>query len=227
MGKTRLVRKARRLLKLLEQAYGRPRIGHDRERVPPLDELIGTILSQNTNDANSGRAYHHLVERFGDWQAVMNATARQVAAAIRVGGLADIKAPRIQHILRQLKAERGEMSLGFLARWPVAKARAYLCRFPGVGLKTASCVLLFSLGKPAFPVDTHVLRVSKRLGLLEKKTSMDQAHALLEALVPERDRFSMHINLIRHGRRICHARKPWCNRCLVHSLCDYYRALPR
>jgi len=220
-----LTGKARRVLGLLEREYGRPQPGRDRERVPPLDELIGTILSQNTNDANSGRAFASLSERFGSWQVVMEAPTRRVAAVIRVGGLGQIKAPRIQAVLRQLLAERGELSLDFLSRWPVERAREYLCRFPGVGLKTASCVLLFSLGKPAFPVDTHVLRVSKRLGLLDQRTTMDHAHAELEALVPDRDRFSMHINLIRHGRRICHARKPWCDRCVVRSVCDYYAQL--
>jgi len=225
MAQARLARKTRRVLVLLEQEYGRPRLGRDRKRVPPLDELIGTILSQNTNDANSGRAYANLTERFGTWQAVMEAPARRAAAAIRVGGLAKLKAPRIQRILRQLLAERGELSLDFLSRWPTAEAREYLCRFSGVGLKTASCVLLFSLGKPAFPADTHVLRVSKRLGLLDQRITMDQAHAALEALVPERDRLSMHLNLIRHGRRICHARKPWCDRCVVSSVCDYYAQL--
>jgi endonuclease-3 len=198
--------------------YGEPAL---KERRDPLSELVMTILSQNTNDTNSGRAYASLRQRFPSWQAVLAADGQDLAEAIRVGGLANVKAPRIQQILRRVRDERGALSLDFLDAMTVAEAREYLLTLPGVGPKTAACVLLFSLHKPALPVDTHVHRVSQRLGLTPLKTSAEKAHELLEALVPADLYYPFHLLLIEHGRSLCHARRPACGRCPVSTYCDY------
>lgn len=203
----------------LEREYGRPR----HRRGNPLDALIGTILSQNTTDVNSGVAFARLRDRFGSWGAVADADVRSIEAAIRPGGLSRMKAPRIKRILRQIREERGRLSLGFLARMTDDEAREYLLALDGVGLKTANVVLLFALGRQVFPVDTHVLRVSKRLELIEPKTSADRAHAELEALIPPERRHALHLNVIAHGRRVCKAARPRCDACVLArtALCPY------
>ena len=200
------------IMDALEPVYGRPRPmpGHD-----PLAELILTVLSQNTADTNSGRAFVQLMRRYPSWDAITNAPLDELVATIQSGGLAQQKAPRIQAILRAVAERSPDWDLSFLETMPLEEARAWLRALPGVGPKTAACVLLFSLGRPALPVDTHVERVSKRLGLIPAKATAEQAQALLEALVNPADYYPFHMLLIKHGRRICAARKPACDRCPI------------
>lgn len=189
------------------------------EQWPVLDELIAVILSQNTSDKNSGAAFEELKRRFPDWDAVRRAPVARVAAAIRVAGLADQKAPRIQHVLRRVLEEHGRLSLEFLHDLPVGEAIEYLSRFPGVGPKTVACVLLFACRKPVLPVDTHVHRVSQRLGLIGTNVDAAKAHELLASQVPERLVLDFHIQLIRHGRTVCTAARPACDRCVLVDRC--------
>ena len=205
--------------RLLEM-YGEPEW---RPHLDPVPELVSTILSQNTNDQNRDVAFERLCARFETWEAVRDADGHDVVEAIRPAGLANQKGPSIQAALRHITEERGELTLDFLADWPLEKARAWLTDMKGVGPKTAAIVLLFSLGRPAFPVDTHVHRVSRRLGLVEPNTSREKAHDKLARLVPEKDYYAFHLNMIRHGREICVARKPRCELCVLRSACDYYR----
>lgn len=196
-----------------------------RNPLPPLDELISTILSQNTNDANRDRAFQALRAAFPTWEAVRDARPEAVVAAIRPAGLANQKGPRIQAVLRQISAERGDLDLGFLGDLPVEQGRAWLMRFHGVGPKTAAIVLLFSLGKPDFPVDTHIYRVSGRLGLRPAGLSADQAHPYLAGLFPPETYYPAHLNLIRLGREICQARRPNCPACPLQADCMYFLTL--
>jgi endonuclease-3 len=191
-------------------------------RCDPVATLVSTILSQNTNDTNRDRAYARLRTLFPSWEEVRDAPLDDVVGAVQTAGLAPTKAPRIQSALERITAERGEISLDFLERWPTDAARKWLLSMPGVGPKTAAIVLCFAFGKPAFPVDTHVHRVTRRLGLIPQKTTREKAHELLEDVVPRRMYFSLHLNLIAHGRAVCHARGPECTGCAVRSLCDYY-----
>jgi len=209
-----------RLLRDTYHAEG-PRRGHAAS-VPPTDELVLTVLSQSTTDVNSWRGYQALRERYGgDWEKVADAPVAEIEEAIRPCGLSRQKAPRIKAILRRLREERGSVSLDFLAVMPPDEALEYLMSFHGVGRKTASCVLLFSLGMPAMPVDTHVHRVARRLALIPPTVSAEQAHDLLEALLPEDDYYDFHVNMITHGRQTCTARNPACERCPVLRLCPY------
>jgi endonuclease-3 len=201
-------------------AYGEPQW---RPHLEPVGELVSTILSQNTNDANRDVAFERLQARFDSWEAVRDAQTETVIEAIRPAGLANQKGPRIQQALRFITAERGELALEFLADWPVEKAKAWLTSIKGVGPKTAAIVLLFSLQRPAFPVDTHVHRVSQRLGLIGPKTSRKKAHTFLEDLVPPEDYYSFHLNIIRHGREVCVSGTPGCKQCPLTELCDWYR----
>lgn len=203
----------------LLEAYGEPRW---RQPLPPLDELVSTILSQNTNDANRDRAFERLRRRFPTWEQVRDAPLPKVIAAIRTAGLANQKGPRIQKALRRISAEQGALELDFLADLPLEEARAWLMSLDGVGPKTAAIVLLFSLGRPAFPVDTHVHRVSQRLGLIGARVGAAQAHTLLAALLPPEWYYAWHLNVIRHGRRVCRARRPGCAECILNELCDFY-----
>jgi endonuclease-3 len=189
-----------------------------------LDELVSTILSQNTNDANRDRAFFALKARYPSWEAVRDAPTEEIIETIRPAGLANQKGPRLQEVLRQITRERGELSLDFLAQWPVEKARAWLTRFKGVGPKTAAIVLQFSLGKPAFPVDTHIYRVTGRLGLRPPNMGREAAHAFLEKVFPPETYYDAHLNLIRLGREICTARKPRCELCPLRDLCDFANA---
>lgn len=203
--------------RLLEH-YGYPEW---RNPLPALDELVSTILSQNTNDVNRDRAFFALTARFPDWEAVRDAPSADVINTIRPAGLANQKGPRIQQVLREITAQRGGLDLAFLADLPTEEARQWLLNFKGVGPKTAAIVLQFSLNKPAFPVDTHIYRVSGRLGLRPEKMSVDQAHTYLEGLLPADAYYPGHLNLIRLGREICHARRPECSRCPLSQLCAY------
>ncbi len=207
---------------ILNNTYGRP-VWHTHGS--PMDQLVGTILSQATADVNTERAYASLIARFPDWESVMDAPPEEVVAAIRSAGLSNIKGPRIQAALRYVQRQRGELSLDFLADLPLAEALAWLTAIDGVGPKTASIVLLFSLGRPAFPVDTHVYRVTRRLGLLPERMNANQAHDFLAALGAPETYYPMHINLIRHGREICRARSPQCHICPLQDWCDYYQSV--
>ena len=204
------------ILRRLPRVAARP--VHAR-RTDPLDSLIGTVLSQNTTDANSGPAFERLKAKFRAWESVARAKPAQIAAPIRSGGLAEIKAARIKRILQQIERDRGRLDLNFLDKLPLSEARQYLTDLPGVGPKTAACVLLFSLGKPAFPVDTHVLRVSKRLGLIPANTTMERAHDILGELLKPGQMLPLHLGLVRHGRQVCAARRPRCSICLLAELC--------
>ncbi len=211
---------AREVHRRLLRVYGRPKW---RRPLPPVDELVSTILSQNTNDLNRDRAYQALRARFPTWEAVRDARPQEVVQTIRLAGLANRKGPRIQGVLKAISDERGSLDLGFLRDLPVDEARAWLLRFKGVGPKTAAIVLLFSLGRPAFPVDTHIQRVSGRLGLRPERMSAEAAHVHLARLFHPRSYQAAHLNLIRHGREVCRARRPACERCTLQDLCAYYR----
>jgi endonuclease-3 len=196
-----------------------------RNPLPAIDELVSTILSQNTNDINRDRAFESLRARFGTWEEVRDADTVEVINAIRPAGLANQKGPRIQQVLHAITEERGNLDLSFLGDLAVDEAKAWLTRFNGVGPKTAAIVLCFSLGKPAFPVDTHIYRVTGRIGLRPERMTVEQAHPHLEALFPTETYYAAHLNIIRLGREICTARRPFCERCPIVSLCDYGRAV--
>ena len=206
-------RKARTIIERLRREYGRPIL---RPHRAPVDELVLTVLSQNTNDRNRDVAYGRLRERFSTWDEVRDAPVEEVEEAIRPGGLAPTKAVRIKQILGAL----GDDDLGWMEEAPLDEARDYLCELPGVGRKTAACVLLFSYGRPDVPVDTHVYRVGTRLGLWPEKTPLDRAHDVMLKLVrsPE-EAYELHVLLIRHGRRTCTARNPACPRCPLLRIC--------
>lgn len=192
-----------------------------RNPLPPVDELVSTILSQNTNDNNRDRAFNALRAKFATWEDVRDAKVGEVVAAIRPAGLANQKGPRIQQVLRQITEERGSLDLSFLADMPLEEARSWLTKFNGVGPKTAAIVLCFSLGRPAFPVDTHIYRVTGRIGLRPEKMTVEQAHPHLEKIFPPETYYAAHLNLIRLGREVCHARKPDCPNCPIRKLCDF------
>lgn len=199
-------------------AYGEPTW---RPHYQPMDELVLTFLSQNTSDLNSGRAFEALKARYPTWQAVLDAPVEELAETIRSGGLAQQKAPRIQRALRRILDERGEFNLDFLAALPTEEAMHWLTSFDGIGHKTASIVLLFCFNKPAFPVDTHVARVTRRLGLAGPKDDAGKIKGIWERLVPAEWFYPLHLNLIRHGREVCHARRPACEICVLHDVCRY------
>jgi endonuclease-3 len=213
-------RRVRAILDRLRREYGRPVL---RPHRAPVDELILTVLSQNTNDRNRDVAYARLRDRFSSWAEVDAAPVEEVEDAIRPGGLAPTKAVRIQEILRALDGD----DLSELAEEPLEDARDRLTELPGVGRKTAACVLLFSFGRPDIPVDTHVYRVGTRLGLFRPGAPLDEAHDELLRLVDAEDAFEIHVSLIRHGRRTCTARNPRCRECPLLSLCPYGRALTK
>ncbi len=194
-------------------------------KLPPLDELVMTILSQHTNDANMFRAYKALKERYSTWDEVMNAPQEEVAQFIYSSGMYNLKAKRIQTVLRQIHERVGRLDLSHLATMEVEDAKKWLTSLNGVGPKTAAIVLLFSFGLPVLPVDTHVWRVSKRLGLIDEKVSRERAHVLLEEIMPRSCIPSLNKNLVRHGREICTARNPMCDDCFLSGLCSYYVSL--
>ena len=209
---------ARQVHQRLLDFYGQPTW---RNPLPPVDELVSTILSQNTNDVNRDRAFVALRGHFPTWEAVRDAAPAAVVAAIRPAGLANQKGPRIQQVLRGITAERGGLDLSFLAGLPLEEARGWLMKFKGVGPKTAAIVLCFSLGRPAFPVDTHIYRVTGRIGLRPEKMTVEEAHSHLEGLFPPESYYAAHLNLIRLGREICGARKPECGNCPLRAVCDF------
>ena len=213
-------RKAQQIYQILLEIYGLPEW---RQPLPALDELVSTILSQNTNDINRDRAFENLRTVFPTWEAVRDADENEIIEAVRIAGLANQKGPRIQQVLRQISAERGELSLEFLRDLSREDALQWLQGQKGVGPKTAAIVLQFSLGIPAFPVDTHVYRVSGRLGIRPVKMNVERAHTWMEMLFQPDQYGPGHLNFIRHGREICHARKPECSRCPLAQLCDFYQ----
>lgn len=210
--------RAHAIYQTLFDVYGSP---DWRGPLPAVDELVSTILSQNTNDINRDRAYMALRRVFPTWEMVRDAPTEAVINAIRPAGLANQKGPRIQETLRSITALRGELDLSFLAELPVEEARQWLMQFKGVGPKTAAIVLLFSLDMPAFPVDTHIYRVTGRIGLRPLTMSVEDAHEHLAKLFSPDEYGVAHLNLIRLGREVCHARKPNCPFCPVRHLCDY------
>jgi endonuclease-3 len=193
-------------------------------RLPILDELIATVLSQHTSDLNSERAFAQLKAAFPDWDQVLSAPVRQVADAIRCGGIADAKARRIQHILAAIREREGRIDLSRLLDLDDAAVEAYLTSLPGVGPKTAACVLVFSMGRAAFPIDTHVHRVAIRLGWIPPGTTAEQAHRILAPAVPPAIRYDLHLALITHGRTVCKAQRPRCEACVLRAECAYARA---
>ena len=188
----------------------------------PVETLVSTFLSQNTNDVNRDRAFERLRLRFPTWEQVRDARLAELIEAVRPAGLGPTKAPRIQEALRRISDKRGAPSLEFLRDLPLEEARAWLLSIPGVGPKTAAIVLLFAFGRPAFPVDTHIHRVARRLGLIAPETTREQAHERLERLLPPEIYYAFHINLITHGREVCHAGRPECARCVLRDVCEYY-----
>src|SRR5947208_12588662 len=213
-------RRVRAIVERLRESYGQPIL---RPHRAPVDELILTVLSQNTNDRNRDVAYARLRERFGTWADVRDAPVADVEEAIRPGGLAPTKAVRIQEILRAV----GDDDLSWLETAPLGEARDYLVDLPGVGRKTAACVLLFSYGRPDIPVDTHVYRVGSRLGLFRPGASFDEAHDEMLRLADPDAAYEAHVALIRHGRRTCTAQAPRCRECPLLSLCPYGKSLTR
>jgi endonuclease-3 len=214
-----IAKRALAVLERLLEFYGLPEW---RNPLPPLDELVSTILSQNTNDINRDVAFNALKAGFPSWEAVRDADEAKVVDAIRPAGLANQKGPRIQAVLKDITTERGELSIDFLSEYSQQEAKEWLMKFKGVGPKTAAIVLQFSLDKPAFPVDTHVYRVTGRIGLRPAKMSADQAHDYFEGLLPPESYYAAHLNIIRLGREVCKARKPKCPECPLQEFCDYY-----
>lgn len=206
----------RRVCSLLESVYGKPECN---PKYGPLDELMLTILSQNTSSANYNRAYANLRRTFASWDDVLSADSASIEEAIRCGGLARAKAKSIKSALERVRSEHGKLSLDFLADMQDEEALAYLKRFDGVGLKTASCVLMFALGRPVLPVDTHVHRLSQRLGLIDPSVSAEAAHDILKPMVATDQVYSFHVNLVRHGRQVCKARSPSCDICVMLDIC--------
>lgn len=204
----------------LSGLYGEP---ESRPTGDPVAELVLTVLSQNTADTNSGRAFVQLMRSFESWDATADAPVEDVIRVIQPGGLAPQKGPRIKAILEAVRARSGDWSLAFLREAPLEEARTWLRSLPGVGPKTAACVLLFALGRPAMPVDTHVERVSKRLGLIPWKLTAAQAHEALEGIVEPASFYRFHMLLIKHGRRTCAARRPACERCPLEPDCPSSR----
>lgn len=190
-------------------------------RLPILDEVVATVLSQHTSDVNSERAFARLKDRFPHWEQVLDAPVQEVADAIRCGGIADQKAARIQRILAAIEEREGRIDLGRLNDLDDEAVEAYLVSLPGVGPKTAACVLVFSMGRAAFPVDTHVHRVAARLGWIPAKTTAEKAYRLLAPRVPPDIRYDLHVALITHGRTVCRAQRPRCDACVLRDLCPF------
>lgn len=213
--------KAQAIYTRLLEAYGEPRwrFGQD-----PVDTLVGTILSANTNDVNSGRAFRQLKERFNhSWDAICAAPLDEIKEAIRPAGMYHQKAPHLVQALQCIRQDQGDYSLDHLAQLPADEALAYLTRLPGVGHKTASIVLLFCFNMAAFPVDTHVQRITQRLGVSSRRAGPEKIKGIWESLLPPSTYYALHLNLIRHGRETCLARSPRCEVCPLQELCDYYR----
>jgi endonuclease-3 len=206
------------IIQNLERAYGVP----ENERASdPLDMLVRVILSQATTDTNSARTFAALKKRFPTWDEVLNARTRTIAATIRSGGLANQKAEVIKALLKQIREKQGTLDLSFLHALPAREASLYLKQFRGIGPKTIACTLLFACRKDVFPLDTHIFRILRRIGLIPQKCTDARAHEIMDRLVPHGKFYSFHVNLIRHGRALCRPREPLCERCPVVEYCDY------
>jgi endonuclease-3 len=204
------------IIRLLGPSYGP---FQHASRMDPIEEVVYTVLSQHTSDTNSIRAFHSLMDDFGSLEAVAEGDVRRIEQAITSGGLARIKAPRIKTILNLILEKRGNLDLTFLKDLPLEEAKAWLRDLPGIGPKSVGVILCFSLDMPAMAVDTHVHRVSKRLGLIGPKVSADDAHPLLEAMVEPQEVYPFHVALITHGRRVCKAQRPLCGECILAFGC--------
>ena len=202
----------------LRKEYGVPKVAPARTL---LDALVETILSQNTTDTNSSRAFRALRRRYPRWSDVLAAPTSDIAATIRSAGLANTKAPRIKTILARLQEEQGQLSLKHMGRMNNAAAMEYLLSLPGVGPKTSACTLLFGMGRDIFPVDTHIHRLCRRLGIVSNFATAERTQEEMAALVPKGRALSLHINFIRHGRQVCKAQRPQCDGCALAGVCDY------
>lgn len=198
--------------------YGEQKWARWRE---PVGELVRTILSQNTTDKNSLRAYANLLKKYPTWEDLILAEEEEIAEIIRSGGLANIKAKKIKKALIEIKQQRGQIDLEFLADFNVQKAEEYLVALDGVGPKTAACVLIFSFNFPVMPVDTHIHRVSNRLGMVSTK-SREKTQELMKSLIPPEEMYNFHLNIIEHGRKTCKAAKPKCYECFLNDICTFY-----
>lgn len=212
--------KVTEVAKRLRKHYGEP---EKRDRDEPVLSLIKVILSQNTNDKNRDRAYNSIIQKYGCKEEILNANREELAELISVAGMHNIKSKRILKCLRKIKEERGNLDLSFLKEMELDEAKRWLKQLPGVGPKSAAIILNFNFDMAAFPVDTHVFRVSKRLGLISDNINRDKAHDILEEKVKDKDPYSFHINLIKHGRKICKSRKPRCEECFLTQICNYYK----
>ena len=208
----------RYIIQNLERTYGVP---ENSRASDPLDMLIKIILSQATSDTNSHRTFAALKKRFPTWAAALRARAETIAETIRSGGLANQKAAVIKDVLRQIKKEHGTLDLGFLHKLSPEEAVNYLSQFRGIGPKTIACTLLFACRKEVFPLDTHIFRILRRVGLIPQKCTDRRAHQIMNAIVPHGKFYSFHVNLIRHGRTLCRPRDPLCERCPIVEYCDY------
>ncbi len=217
--------KALEITRRLTEQYGESRWSSK----DPMSMLVDILLSHRTRDEQTAAGYNNLLQRFGSWEGVRDAPVNEVQDAIANVNWPEVKAPRIQAIMRQITEERGNLNLDFLRDLPVEESAAWLNRFEGVGPKTSACVLLFSCQQPLLPVDVHVHRVSGRLGLIGKKVTADNAHFLLQALLPQEARpiYNFHKGLLRHGQRVCVYERPRCNQCVLTDLCDYYKTVVR
>lgn len=207
------------IIQNLRAVYGVPKLTHG---LDPLDVLIETILSQSTTNANSKRAFESLKQRFPDWELARRARVGSIEAAIKSGGLAKQKSVRIKELLNEIHKRRGSLDLAFLKTAPLEEASAFLGSFKGVGPKTVACTLLFAFNRPLFPIDTHIFRIARRLGLIPEKCSDEEAHQLMSELIPPTRYFEVHINLIRLGRQVCRPSDPLCERCCLVDYCEYY-----
>jgi len=211
--------KIRKIAKLLRKAYGTP----PPRRTPAVDELVRTILSQNTSDKNSVPAFWALKKRFGSWEKVLKAPKVVISATIKHAGLANIKSSRILNVLKLIKARESSISLASVKDMSVEDGLSYLKSLEGVGPKTAACVLLFSFGKPVMPVDTHIFRVTKRLGLIAHDLNIEEAHNVLTSMVPKDLIYELHLGIISHGRQTCRAPGPKCGSCVLYGICAFKR----
>ncbi|MFH1750487.1 MAG: endonuclease III [Candidatus Micrarchaeota archaeon] len=204
-----------RIHKLLLKEYGKIKPW----KKSPLDTLVAVILSQNTNDRNSFAAFEKLKKRFGNWNDLLKAPVSQITELIKIGGLADIKARRIKEVLIAIREKEGKLSLKRLEGMPPAEARNYLMQFKGIGPKSAAVIVAFAFGKPSFPIDTHIFRVIKRIPLIPENTSYENAHLLMDGMVPDALKIPLHMEIIEHGRKVCKSQSPFCGKCVLSGEC--------
>ncbi len=207
------------ILQNLKTVYGTPKL---ESGLDPLDVLIETILSQSTSNVNSDRAFENLKNQFHSWNQARLARVSSIESAIRSGGLAKQKSVRIKKLLIEIYEKRGSLDLSFLETAPLEEAKEFLASFKGVGPKTVACMLLFAYNRPVFPIDTHIFRIGRRLGLIPPRCSDEEAHRLMGMMIPKKRYYEAHINLIRLGRSVCRPRDPMCQQCCIVDYCEYY-----